>query len=126
MFDGWIVFVCRVVRRAASGGPGGWVKTPTSGLVLVEVGIERLSRNCEDRATSDSVWTRARGTLWCRVMKNVIRACMAWCALGAFVVQVEQSLCWKKDVCMVFGDLRQYAQKAARMSGRITGGVCRR
>ena len=31
-------------------------------------------------------------------------------------------MCWKKDVGVLFGDLRQRAQKVARMSGRTTGG----
>ena len=35
-------------------------------------------------------------------------------------MQVVHSLCWKKDVGVLFGDLRQYAQKTARMLGRVT------
>ena len=47
---------------------------------------------------------------------------MHWWALGELLVQVVHNLCWKKDVGVLFGDLRQRAQKTARISGRITGG----
>ena len=51
---------------------------------------------------------------------------MHWCALGELLVQVVHNLCWKKDVGVLFGDLRQRAQNTARMSGRTTGGDGRR
>ena len=41
-------------------------------------------------------------------------------------MQLVTSLCWKKDVGVLYCDLRQYAQKTARMSGRVTGGEWRR
>ena len=33
-----------------------------------------------------------------------MRACMVWCALGEWFVQLGHSLCWKKDVGVLFGE----------------------
>ena len=94
--------------------------------MLAAVGIWRVINSCEEMATRDSVWIFPRGMSWWRVAKNASRACIHWWALGELLVQVVHNLCWKKDVGVLFGDLRQRAQKTARMSGRTTGGDDRR
>ena len=94
--------------------------------MLAAVGIMRELRSCEAIATRDSVEMALRGTLRWRVAKNVMRACIVWWAFGDWFVQVEHSLCWKKDVGVELGCLRHRAQKVALMSGRGTGGVGRR
>ena len=94
--------------------------------VLEGMGMDRLSKSCEARATRDSVCIFDSGTWKCRVAKKVMRACMVWCALGEWFVQLGHSLCWKKDVGVLFGDFWQSAQCLARMSGRVTGGEGRR
>ena len=66
--------------------------------MLAAVGIVRELSSWEASATRDSVWMEFSGTLRWRVAKNVIRACIVWCAFGAWFVQVEHSLCWKKEV----------------------------
>ena len=88
--------------------------------------MDRLSKSCEARATRDSVCIFDSGTWKCRVVKKVMRACMVWCALGEWFVQLGHSLCWKKDVGVLFGDFWQSAQCIASMSGRVTGGEGRR
>ena len=94
--------------------------------MLAAVGIVRELSSWEASATRDSVWMEFSGTLRWRVAKNVIRACIVWCAFGAWFVQVEHSLCWKKEVGVLLGCLRQSAQKIARISGRGTGDEGRR
>ena len=111
---------------AARRGPGGCVSAPRYCLVFAAVGIVRELSSCEASATRDSVWMVLSGTLRWRVAKNVIRACIVWCAFGDWFVQVEHNLCWKKDVGVELGCLRQRAQKVALMSGRGTGGEGRR
>lgn len=91
--EGWTALVWRETRRAAKEGPGGWVRAVARGCVLAAVGILRIMSNCEEMATSDSVWICPRGMLWWRVAKKARRACMDWWALGELLVQVVHNLC---------------------------------
>ena len=64
MADGFGEFRWRAVRTAIRCGPGGWVRTVTVFMVFVCVGIVRVTKNWEARATRVSVFRRERGAWW--------------------------------------------------------------